>query len=367
MLHPGVITETLVKWASAKSEFNFKNCAVAFSGGADSTALLFALAQLASEQRSAQQASNNPAAHAKQDSNKSAQFITAIHIHHGLQAAADSFATHCEAFCVELSQQFPIRFLCECIAVELNAGDSLEERAREARYDALVAAAKRLNINTVLLAHHADDQAESMVLALSRGAGLAGLSGMAVTFERDGVRFERPLLELPGEVLKASLVQSKLSFIEDPTNADERFTRNRLRRTVMPAIEAAIPAFRSTFARSARHAAQAQRVLESVAVEDLRKVALEEGGRGTLGSGISLERMLSAVEPLRWPNLLRHWLKTAHQVTPSAAQLDELCAQIATSQRHGAPRRMRLKVAHGFALREGDLLSYVSNNIYTPT
>jgi tRNA(Ile)-lysidine synthase len=355
MLHPGVIAETLVKWASAKSEFSFKSCAVAFSGGADSTALLFALAQLAR----VQQASNNPAAHAKQDSNKSAQFITAIHIHHGLQAAADSFATHCEAFCAELSQQFPIHFLCERIAVELNAGDSLEERAREARYDALAAAARRLNINTVLLAHHADDQAESVVLALSRGAGLAGLSGMAATFEREGVRFERPLLELPGAVLKASLVESKVNFIEDPTNADERFTRNRLRRTVMPAIEAAIPAFRSTFARSARHAAQAQHVLESVAIEDLRKV--------TLNSSISLERMLSAVEPLRWPNLLRHWLKTVHQVTPSAAQLDELCAQIATSQRHGAPRRMRLKVANGFALREGDLLSYVSNISDTPS
>jgi tRNA(Ile)-lysidine synthase len=359
MLHQGVITEALIKWALAKSEFNFKNCAVAFSGGADSTALLFALAQLASEQCSAQQASNNPAALTQQDSNKSAQFITAIHIHHGLQAAADTFAAHCEAFCVELSQQFPIHFLCERIAVELNSGDSLEERAREARYDALAAAAKRLNINTVLLAHHADDQAESVLLALSRGAGLAGLSGMAATFEREGVRFERPLLELPGAVLKASLAESKVNFIEDPTNADERFTRNRLRRTVMPAIEAAIPAFRSTFARSARHAAEAQRVLESVAIEDLRKV--------TLNSGISLERMLSAVEPLRWPNLLRHWLKTAHQVTPSAAQLGELCAQIATSQRHGAPRKLQLKVANGFALREGDLLSYISNNLDTPT
>jgi tRNA(Ile)-lysidine synthase len=354
MLHQGVITEELIKWASAKSEFNFKSCAVAFSGGADSTALLFALAQLAR----VQQASNNPAAHAKQDSNKSAQFITAIHIHHGLQAAADSFATHCEAFCAELSQQFPIHFLCERIAVELNAGDSLEERAREARYDALVAAAKRLNINTVLLAHHADDQAESVLLALSRGAGLSGLSGMAAMFEREGVRFERPLLELPGAALKASLVENGVSFIEDPTNADERFTRNRLRRTVMPAIEAATPAFRSTFARSARHAAQAQRVLESVAVEDLRKVTLEEGIKGTPGSGISLERMLNAVEPLRWPNLLRHWLKTAHQVTPSAAQLDELCAQITTSQRHGAPRKLQLKVADGFVVRHKDVLSF---------
>jgi tRNA(Ile)-lysidine synthase len=64
---------------------------------------------------------------------------------------------------------------------------------------------------------------------------------------------------------------------------------------------------------------------------------------------------------------LRHWLKTAHQVTPSAAQLGELCAQIATSQRHGAPRKLQLKVANGFALREGDLLSYISNNLDTPT
>jgi tRNA(Ile)-lysidine synthase len=210
----------------------------------------------------------------------------------------------------------------------------------------------------VLLAHHADDQAESVLLALSRGAGLAGLAGMAPEFERGGVRFARPLLEVPGPELKALAQECSLGFTEDPTNTDERYTRNKFRSQLMPAVAATMPAFRDTFARSARHAAQAHALLETVAQEDYQRILSDHA--------ISLQSMINELPPLRWPNVLRYWLKLVYQVTPSAAQLDELCAQIATSQRHGAPRKLRLKVANGFVQREGDLLRYISNYGGTP-
>ncbi len=344
MLSLGVIAKSLEYWTLRQATFSFESCAVAFSGGADSTALLIALSQLAAQGK--------------------ASFITAIHIHHGLQAAADAFDAHCARACAELSKQgVPVRYVCERVSIAMASGYSVEQRAREARYDALCAVSQRLNISTVLLAHHADDQAESLLLALSRGAGLAGLAGMAPAFERGGVRFARPLLDTPGTELKALANDSSLRFIEDPTNTDERYTRNKFRSQLMPAIAQTMPAFRETFARSARHAAEAQALLETVAAEDYQRVvsniaAFDAPIDKAINSAISLKRIINELPPLRWPNVLRYWLKQVHQVTPSAAQLDELCAQIATSQRHGAPRRLHIKVANGFVQREGDLLGY---------
>lgn len=327
----GVITETLIKWAATQKAFSWQGAAVAYSGGADSTALLAASVEAAKQ--------------------SGASFITAIHIHHGLQAAADAFELNCKTVCEQLSDaHFEARFIARRVQIELQTGDSVEQRAREARYEALCEAARQAGLTQVLLAQHADDQAESVLLALSRGAGLAGLAGMTASFERAGVIFSRPLLTLPGKVLKAYVRERNIAYVEDPTNNDERYTRNKFRAQLMPAVEQTMPAFRDTFARSARHAAEAQALLEQVAQADF--ALMREG------DCIKLKAMCERLDPLRWPNLLRYWLKTVHQVTPSTAQLDELCAQIATSQRHGAPRNLRIKVAEGYAVRERDLLGF---------
>src|SRR5690606_5374093 len=112
---------------------------------------------------------------------------------------------------------------------------------------------------------HADDQAETVLLALSRGAGLPGLSAMPEVFERHGVRFGRPWLGVPAHALRGWMLGGDRRFVDDPSNGDERFTRNRIRAQLMPAWARAFPAYRAALARSAAHAAQAQRLLDELA------------------------------------------------------------------------------------------------------
>jgi tRNA(Ile)-lysidine synthase len=138
--------------------------AVAFSGGADSTALLLAAAQAWSGR------------------------IHAIHVHHGLQSAADEFERHCQSVCAALG--VPLHLVR--VDARHEPGESPEDAARKARYAALAQTASSLGIQSVLLGQHADDQVETLLLALSRGAGLPGLAAMPARFERHGMRFERP-------------------------------------------------------------------------------------------------------------------------------------------------------------------------------
>lgn len=304
--------------------------AIALSGGADSTALLLLAARALPGQ------------------------VRAIHIHHGLQDAADAFQRHCEALCERL------RVPLQVVRVQARhaPGESPEDAARRARYAALAQAASEGGPQgvhgagqgtappvAVWLGHHADDQVETLMLALSRGAGLPGIAAMPARFEREGVAFERPLLALPGPVIRQWLRDEGVAWVEDPTNADTAFTRNRIRHDVLPALEAAFPTFRHTFARSARHAAQAQVLLAQVAAEDLAAM----GG----------EPVIAALQPLtreRQANLLRQWLRTAHQAAPSAAQLEELLDQVQACRTRG--HHIRLKMAAGFVERAGAQLQY---------
>ena len=290
---------------------------IAYSGGADSTALLLAAAQ--------------------QWPGK----VQAIHIHHGLQAAADGFARVCESVC--LSINVPLQVVS--VDASHGAGESPEDAARRARYTALAYAAKRLCLHGVLLGQHADDQVETLLLALSRGAGLPGLSGMAEKFERNSMAFYRPLLQIAAADLRAWLVQQRVAFVDDPTNTDQRYTRNLIRARLLPVLSEAFPHFRETFARSARHAAQAQVLLLEVAAEDLTRV----------GSPPFI-KSLQGLSTTRQANVLRHWLLVAHQATPSAAQLTQLLSQIAVCTTRG--HQIHLKVATGHISRCGLVLHY---------
>lgn len=291
--------------------------AVAYSGGADSTALLRAAAARWPGQ------------------------VRAIHVNHGLQAAADAFAQHCEGVCAQLG--VPLH----TVRVEAGhaAGESPEDAARRARYRALADAATRLQVGCVLLAQHADDQVETLLLALSRGAGLPGLAAMAPRFERHGMMFLRPLLQLKGAALREWLAATGTAFVEDPSNADMAFTRNRIRQQVLPALEQAFPQFRETFARSARHAAQAQELLAAAAAEELAAM----GGAPEVSRLRELPRARQAL-------VLRHWLKSVHDAAPSAAQLEELLDQVQACATRG--HSIRIKVASGRVEREGDRLAY---------
>ena len=300
--------------------------AVAFSGGADSTALLLACAEKWPGQ------------------------VHAVHIHHGVQAAADDFERHCRAFCVQLQVTLTVRRVDGRHA----PGQSPEDAARRARYMAFGSVAleeyAKLAIKNIAIAQHADDQVETLLLALSRGAGLPGLSAMPASWVRDGLTYHRPLLRVRASDIRAWLSGRGVAFIEDPTNVDEQFTRNRIRARLLPALEATFPQFRDTFARSAAHAAQAQALLLELAVQDL---AL-----------ISAPPVIASLQRLSRPrqaNVLRHWLDTAFHVVPSAAQLAELLDQIAacTTRAH----QIRIKVGTGFCERRGAVLHWYNPQV----
>ena len=294
--------------------------AVAFSGGADSTALLIAACQVWPGR------------------------IHAIHIHHGLQERADDFERHCQAVCDQLD--VPLHAIR--VRAGHQTGESPEDAARKARYAALAQTAASLGLQAVLLGHHADDQVETMLLALSRGAGLPGLAAMPACFERHGMSFRRPLLGIPAKPLREWLAGQGVEVIEDPTNADTAFTRNRIRHAILPALEQSFPQFRETFARTARHAAQAQELLTELAVGDLSLV-----GNPPL---IAELRRLSRA---RQANVLRHWLRTAGDAAASTAQMEELLDQVAACTTRG--HSIGMKVAGGrVELRQG-VLRYITS------
>lgn len=293
--------------------------AVAYSGGADSTALLLACAEKWPGQ------------------------VRAIHIHHGLQAAADDFERRCRNFCEQLGVPLQV----QRVDARNAAGQSPEEAARNARYAALRACAEAAQppIRHIALAQHADDQVETLLLALSRGAGLPGLSAMPAQWERDGIRYYRPLLEVSGAELRSWLRERGVAWVEDPTNTDQQYTRNRIRARLLPALEEAFPQFRDTFARSAAHAAQAQRLLDQLAADDLARI----------GNPPHIARLRELARE-RQANVLRHWLRLSHATAPSAAQLEELLDQLAACSTRG--HGIRLKVGAGFVERRGQVLTW---------
>ena len=291
--------------------------AVAFSGGADSTALL-----LACHDRWPGQ-------------------VHAWHVHHGLQTAADDFETHCVAVCERLN----VPLIVARVDARAGHGESPEAVARAHRYATFDALAREQTISTVAIAQHADDQVETVLLALLRGSGVAGLAAMPGRWQRGGVTFWRPLLDVPKAAIRDWLRAREQGWVEDPMNVDEHYTRGRIRARLIPTLEAAFPAFRTTFARSSRHAAQAQELLTELAALDLAACGVPPR--------IADLRNLRVA---RRANVLRHWLAAEHGQTPTGAQLDALLAQLAACATRG--HRIRLKAGQGFVIRAGDVLQW---------
>ena len=300
--------------------------AVGLSGGADSTALLLACARKWPGQ------------------------VQAIHVHHGLQAAADGFEEHCAALCQSLNVPLWVKRL----DARHTPGQSPEDAARQARYKAFeavaIASKAQAAIKSIAIAQHADDQVETLLLALSRGAGIAGLAAMPARWERAGVVWHRPLLQVAGADIRSWLRLQGQPWVEDPTNTDQRYTRNRIRAQLLPALEAAFPAFRDTFARSASNAAQAAELMDELAQQDLLRV----------GAPPHITE-LQGLSRARQANVLRHWLRVAYATTPSAAQLGELLNQLAACTTRG--HRIHIKVGRGFVVRSGPQLGWYNPEV----
>ena len=254
--------------------------AVAWSGGRDSTALLHATLLEA----------------VTQDVQ-----VLALHVHHGLSPHADAWLSHCEAQCKRWARRgLPVEFVSQRLTTAPQAGDSIEAWARQARYKALRAMAIDHGASIVLLAHHQRDQAETLLLQALRGAGTAGLSGMPRRVERDGIQWQRPWLDQARAAIDAYVRKHRLKHIEDDSNADSRFARNRLRMQVWPALSAAFPQAEATLATAALWAQEAHAALEELAHDDLARVADAHG--------LQVAEWLT-LSAARRSNALRAWLK----------------------------------------------------------
>jgi tRNA(Ile)-lysidine synthase len=253
---------------------------IAFSGGLDSTVLLHLLAHLAKTQ-------TLPA-------------LNAIHVHHGLQAAADAWPEHCRAVCAALGVPLQV------VRVQVQPGASLERAARDARYHAFT---ETVQANEVLLtAQHRDDQAETLLFRLLRGAGVRGLSGIPRQRPLGKGHLLRPLLDVTRAELEAYASEQGLSWVEDPSNEDRQYSRNYLRHQVFPALASRWPQAVATMARSAAHLSEAQALLDDLADIDL-SLASTVSDFDWLGLP-SLE--LAALEKLsvaRQRNALSRWLE----------------------------------------------------------
>ncbi|ANB73176.1 tRNA(Ile)-lysidine synthase [Paraburkholderia phytofirmans OLGA172] len=292
--------------------------AVAFSGGVDSSVLLDAAARVAGASR-----------------------CVALHVHHGLSAHADAWLAHCEAF----AQERGVEFAAQRVEVPRDAGVSVEAAARDARYRALDAMCATRAVHTLWLAQHADDQAETVLLQLLRGAGLAGLAAMAPEYWPAGASAVRvrPLLHLLRAQLEQYANARDLRWIDDESNADTRYARNALRHEVTPALAVHFPGFRDALARTAAHAASAQRLLDDLARIDLDAAVRDEG------RALSHDALLTLGDD-RALNLLRYWMRTLGLVAASTARLTDALRQLREVGEAGEGHNLRIDHA-GQALR----------------
>jgi len=252
---------------------------IAFSGGLDSTVLLHLLASLANTQ--------------------TLPPLRAVHVHHGLQAAADAWPAHCQAVCDSLG--VPLRLM----RVQVSPGASLERAARDARYQAFMQA---MGAGEVLFTgQHRDDQAETLLFRLLRGAGVRGLAAMPEHRPLAQGHLVRPLLAFSRSELEAYAQQHQLHWIEDPSNVDPRFSRNYLRHRVLPSLTERWPQAITQLARTAEHMAEAQGLLDELAQMDLQRAGQPSAFPWLPLPSLALEP-LRQLSDARQRNVLRYWL-----------------------------------------------------------
>lgn len=246
--------------------------------------------------------------------------VWALHVHHGLQTQADDWAAFVERTCKRwASKGLPLHFAMRSLEGKPVRGQSVEAWARAGRYAALTAMARDAGCAVVALAHHRADQAETFLLQALRGAGAAGLASMPASALRDGITWVRPWLEQPREAIDAYVRTNRIRHIDDASNADRRFARNRLRLHVMPALRAAFPDAEQALADAARHAARARTLIDEVASADVAAVCEADT--------LLLERWqrLSAV---RQRECLRAWLAPHAERGVPEALLDRLAQEL---------------------------------------
>jgi len=268
-------------------EFPHVRLCVALSGGIDSTALLAALAPARTRGLA----------------------LRAVHVDHGLHPDSRHWSRECRMLARRL--EVPLRVVR--IELTVGRGESPEQAARVARYRALGAALAPGEV--LLTAHTQDDQLETVLLQLFRGCGLAGLAAMPALAPFGPTWLARPLLGFTRAQLEQWLTGENLPVVTDPSNADERFDRNYLRRQVLPAVRARWSSVAAAVARTARHAAEGQHLLESLGRADVE--------RASDGAALSV-KALRALELPRRRNALRYWIARGGYTLPDARRLEQI-------------------------------------------
>ena len=280
---------------SQQSPKSGKRIAVALSGGLDSVVLLDTVCKAQAKNHSSQ--------------------IFVFHIHHGLQKQADDWLIFCE----KLAKKYKAHFDFRLLHLIGEAQGNIESRARAGRYEALTDLCTEYGIEDLLFAHHQNDQAETVLLQLLRGAGVAGVSGMpnsrVLKTKAGEITLWRPLLNQSRKELEAYATEHKLKWIEDPSNQDVKYRRNAVRKTIIPALEKIQPEAIANLARSAGLLGEAQTLLDRLARQDGKTMILKDG--------VQLKQLLVLAKkdlPAA-NNVLRYWLKANSLTMPSQERL----------------------------------------------
>lgn len=279
----------------------FNRTFVAYSGGLDSTVLLHSLATAMPEAS-----------------------IIAIHINHGISRFADDWQGHCEQVCLQLG----VELIVERVVVEKQSRKSLEAVARDKRYE--VFRSLLSSGDGLMLAQHQDDQAETLLLQLLRGAGVKGLAAMPSKRRLGLGSVCRPLLNITRQDLNAYAITHSLDWIEDDSNQDDAINRNYLRNQVMPLIKERWPQSANVISRSAAHCAEAADLINQLAEQDLNVMTTDD-------ESVVDVKQLVELSLARQKNLLRVWLMQQAGLSLSQSQLSQLMKQQLSGQYDSQP------------------------------
>ncbi len=287
------LLETLPAIQSARS------CVVAYSGGIDSHVLLHLC-------------------------HTAGLPVRAIHIHHGLQAEADQWDRHCAEVCARLD----ISYQCIHVDADPGPGESPEDAARKARYQSLE---NELRSDEVLLtAHHQDDQAETMLLQLMRGAGPAGLASMPMIKPFGAGYHARPMLGCSQELLRQYAEEHKLVWVEDPSNADTSFDRNFIRKRVMPRFVENWPKANEALSRVAVLQQDTLEIIDAMAATDLAAVSIQQR------NSLSISKLIQLTQARQY-NVLRYWINASGYGKPRRNILQEVIESVLPAAEDATP------------------------------
>ena len=300
----GALAEIMQRAFSISDNAATPAFAIAYSGGLDSSVLLHLIAQYAVTHQ---------------------HKLFAFHVHHGISANADQWSAHCAAECAKLNVTFDERRI-----TLVNPGKTgVEEAARNSRYAALGEMCRQHQVPLILMGHHLDDQAETVLLQLLRGSGVAGLSGMdkcniaPTLFGDASVQMARPLLKMSRAELEKYAALHNIAYVEDESNRDPRYARNALRCHVMPMLTQYFGGFQERLTRTAGHMQSSKKMLIELAELDM----------ATCVAGNSLQvEALRKLSAERQDNLLRYWFSLQDLRMPSSAWLSEARDQLLSAK-----------------------------------